>query len=235
MITIRIEGEQGVARKLKQLYKQLPFAAAKALTLTAKAAQDEILRAMPRFIDRPTPYTLNSTYVKPATKDRLEAEVGFRDSSPKGTPAFKYLTPEVYGGRRRVKRFELALRAIGVLPPGMFAMQGEGARIDAHGNMSPRQIEQILSALRASRDPYQNRPGGRRTLYFAVRPGGRLWPGIYMRAGATGSAVLPVLIFAREPSYRSRFPFYSIVLERVEHEFEAQLAKAIDGAIATAR
>src|SRR3546814_8034127 len=47
-----------------------------------------------------------SLYVKPATKTRLYANVYFREFASKGTPAVKYLGPEVYGGKRRVKRSE---------------------------------------------------------------------------------------------------------------------------------
>jgi len=53
--------------------KQIPFSMAKALTQTTIQAQTDIVQAMAQVFDRPTPYTLNSTYVIPATKDRLES------------------------------------------------------------------------------------------------------------------------------------------------------------------
>jgi hypothetical protein len=38
-----------------------------------------------------TGYTLNSTYVEPATKNRLESFVQVKNSAAKGTPAIKFL------------------------------------------------------------------------------------------------------------------------------------------------
>ena len=66
--------------------KQIPFAMAKALTLTAIQAQTDIVQAIAQVFDHPTPYTLNSTYVVPATKDRLEATVKLKNESAKGYP-----------------------------------------------------------------------------------------------------------------------------------------------------
>jgi hypothetical protein len=51
--------------------KQAPFIIAKALTATAKHAQTDLKEAIKASFDRPTPYTLNATYVRAATKTRL--------------------------------------------------------------------------------------------------------------------------------------------------------------------
>jgi len=85
----------GAVRLTSAISKQVPFAMAKALTQTAIQAQTDIVHAMARVFDRPTPYTLNSTYVIPATKDRLEAFVRLKDESAKGLPAVKWLHAEV--------------------------------------------------------------------------------------------------------------------------------------------
>ena len=61
-----------------------------ALTLS----QAQIIIAMQLVFDRPTPYTLNSTFVSPATKTKLKAEVKLKDESAKGLPATKYLAPD---------------------------------------------------------------------------------------------------------------------------------------------
>ena len=53
--------------------KEDPIAMAKALTQSAIQAQTDIVQAMTQVFDRPTPHTLNSTYVIPATKDRLNS------------------------------------------------------------------------------------------------------------------------------------------------------------------
>jgi len=43
-----------------------------ALTQTAIQAQADIVQPMTQVFDRPTPYTLNSTNVSPATKTQLD-------------------------------------------------------------------------------------------------------------------------------------------------------------------
>ena len=105
----------GAVKLTNAIAKQVPFAMAKALTLTAIQAQTDIVQAMTQVFDHPTPYTLNSTYVIPATKDRLESFVQLKDSAAKGTPAIKFLGPEVFGGERNPKRGEKALQRMGAL------------------------------------------------------------------------------------------------------------------------
>jgi hypothetical protein len=59
--------------------KQIPFAAARALTLTAKSAEQAVVGEMRKVFDRPTPWTLKSTYVQPAKKNSLVAMVKIKD------------------------------------------------------------------------------------------------------------------------------------------------------------
>ena len=69
-----------ITRHLSSLaQRQVPFATALALTKTAKFVQQKIREEMPRVFDRPTRYTLNSTWVRAATKARLWAEVKIKD------------------------------------------------------------------------------------------------------------------------------------------------------------
>ena len=81
--TLRRRRHLGSFKLTTALTKQGPFAMAKALTLTAIQAQTDIVQAMTQVFDRPTPYTLKSTYVIPATKDRLESLVQLKDSAAK--------------------------------------------------------------------------------------------------------------------------------------------------------
>ena len=65
---------------------QLPFATAKALTATGQRVKDAIRATMQVGFDRPTAYTLNATYMKPATKTNLICEVGIKNWASKGAP-----------------------------------------------------------------------------------------------------------------------------------------------------
>ena len=222
--------------------RRLNAALATALSRSAVQVRDQIRRNMPQVLDRPTPWTLNSLFAQPATAARLQAEVNFKDdraTTGGGTPATYYLLPNVDGGPRRAKRLEVALRAIGALPPGHLAVPAAGAKLDAYGNVSRGQIVQILSQLRiqlvagSNRNmsfdarkaiAAQRRAGGR---FFVVRPGeGRQAAGVYQRE-LIGRNVTPVFIFVRSVTYRKRFRFYELAESMARKELPAQVDLAI--------
>ncbi|QNB10816.1 hypothetical protein G5S35_03990 [Paraburkholderia tropica] len=223
--------------------RQLPYAASVALNRTGKAVIAVEQATMRNVFDRPTPYTLNALRLKPATKTKLIAEVSYKDESFKGTPATKYLAPQVDGGPRSVKRVEALLRARGLLPADMYTVPGSAAKVDQYGNFSRGQYSQILAQLQASRDSAQNEtPTSRRrkrrnptadVRYFVGRPGGgRLPLGVWARYQfAQGYAVRPILMFVRAPTYSRRFPFYDVAdatsAATLPTEMEAALAMAL--------
>lgn len=223
---------------------------ATALTRTASQVRQELRRDMPQRLDRPTPWTLNSLFVRAATAQKLEAEVNFKDdraATGGGTPATYYLLPNVEGGARRTKRFEVALRAAGALPAGFFVVPGAGAKLDAYGNVSRGQVVQILSQLRIqlvagsqrnmsynarSQIAAQRRAGGR---FFVVKPGqAALQPGIYQRE-LIGRNVTPVFIFARRATYRRRYDFYGLSQKLTQQILPAEIARSIQQSIARMR
>ena len=207
----------------------------KALTRTAFDVRGALRDSLASTFDRPTPYTLNSTYVQAAAPSNPRAWVGFRENSGKGTPAARYLLPNVDGGGRRQKRAEVQLRNSGVMPPGRYAVPGEEAELDAYGNMKRGQLVKILSAVRAfgeqgytaNRSRTAKSRGKRRHEgYFAAPPGNRsgLPPGIYKRDAADPR---PVLLFVKAPSYRPRFRFHAIVERAVRERFPVRFAEAL--------
>lgn len=228
-------------------------ALATALTRTAVQVRTEVLASMPRLLDRPTPYTLRQLRYVGATADRLAAAVGFgvasvtdqrgapigyRDLGPGETPAGKYLQPQIEGGSRRLKRLEVALKAIGALPAGWFSVPGQGASIDAYGGVSRGQIVQVLSQLRvqlvagsqrnlaagARGIAAQRKAGGR---FFVIRPGeGRGQPGIYQRE-FIGRNVTPVFIFVKSVAYSKRFDFDRIAGGLAEQNLPVQIQRSL--------
>lgn len=180
--------------------------------------------------------------MKPATRDSLEAQVIPREFAGKGTPAAKYLEPEVEGGPRPLKPFEAALRAAGVLPDGLFAVPGDGADLDGAGNINPGQIATILSALQASRNASQNR-GDKRgrgaradESYFVCGTTGRaatLPPGIYRRLPDGRLDI--VLAFVRQPTYKPRLDIEGVAERTVAEALPQEFEKAVEQAMKTAR
>lgn len=55
--------------------RQLPYAAARALTATVQGARREVQEGMPRVFDRPTPFTQRGVSIRSATRNNLEAAV----------------------------------------------------------------------------------------------------------------------------------------------------------------
>lgn len=252
-ISIKIEGLDTVRRTLNDLEKkQLPYATALALTRTAQDVKKDLEAEIARVFDRPTPYTLNSLYVKPATKATLMAMVYLREFAGKGTPATKYMSPNIFGQDRNVKRFERALQRIGVLPAGQYVAPGEGADVDAWGNLSRGQIVQVLSYFQAfGEQGYKanmstagkerllrgsRRKGTMGFSYFVARQGGHLKPGIYKRVGfSKGSAIKPIMMFVRKPAYRSIFRFYEIAQKTIDRVWRQNFRSAFQEAVRTAR
>ncbi len=217
--------------------RHIPFATVLALTNTARLAKDELRDTMLQEIDRPTDYTLNSVQVRPATKANPEAEVSLK-SFGAGIPPAKYLRPQILGGPRSQKRFERALQAVGLLPAGWYAVPASGAPLDAYGNVPGRFYTQILSALRASSDPMQNRTersikrrSKRQAEFFVLTVRrGKLPPGIYQRYRfAMGNAARPVFVFSKAPpTYQNKLSCYSTIHATVNRGFADEFVSAFE-------
>jgi hypothetical protein len=222
---------------------QLPYATALALTRTAQLTQQYLVSLMPRVFDRPTPYTLNSLYIRSATKSNLVASVYIKDEALRGTPADRYLRPEIEGGQRNLKRSERALQASGLMPANSMAVPAIGAEIDQYGNMKAAQIIAILAAVKAlagqSYTSYaaaaaRRKRGKYKNLkYFVAMPGSHLKPGVYERLSARH--VVPVMLFVPRFVYRQRFDFYGEGQRFAQSAFNDQFAKAWLQALSTAR
>lgn len=224
--------------------EKIPLATAKALTFTAERVRDAERDDMSRTFDRPTPFTLNSLLLKAATPRSLESRVWFRDlgaSRKSGGTATHYIEPEVYGGARPLKRFEKYLQSAGLLPAGMFAVPGEGARLDSFGNISRGQLVQVLSALRAlpERGYLANRTkrsakrkGARLINYFVGRPHPGMPMGVWQR---TARGIKPVLVFVKAPNYTVRFRFFDIARRETDRHFNTILARELNRASGTLR
>jgi hypothetical protein len=210
------------------------------LTRTAFAARDDVQAEMRSVFDRPKPFTINSLRVTPATKQTLAAELGFREFGS-GTPAGRYLRPQVFGGQRPHKSFE---RALG-LPPNRQAMPAKWAELDAYGNISPGQLRAIMSSLQLGpteqrQGIYGGRSRGRlrRERYFIV-PVGRtdtdLPPGIYRTAADGSGPPFLVIGFFRAARYKRRLDFFGVGERSVAQHFPAHFLAALAEAMATAR
>lgn len=268
MIAVKVD-TSGLLRLQAQLEgkaKQVAFATSRALNAAAFKASQDTAKQMARVFDRPTPWVLRSVRYTKATKNKLEATVDFDFwGNKQGVTVSQVLHAQIYGGQRRLKRHEVALQRIGILPRGMFIVPGQAAKTDAYGNMSSGQINQIMSwfsafgeqgyaanATQKTRD--KRRKGTRKSYgfeYFVVKDGDvRTWrrgtnetrgrhkmqPGIYMRTfTGFGDAIKPVMIFVRFARYRQRLDFYGLATRSAQAEFKARFPAMLEEAWRTAR
>lgn len=232
----------------------IPYAANAALNIIGSRARKDIQAEMPRVFDRPNAWTLNSIRVFESKRETLKVRIFVKDDAPNnGTRPEAYLLPNVFGGGRGEKRFERNLRYAGILREGWRAVPGQGAKLDAYGNLPRGEIQKILTAVRASFDPYQNRTASRRSKrnaknapYFVAGldrvsiVGGEqrvtrasIAPGIYAR---DGRGIKPILIFVRkQPQYRARLPFDQIVEQRADADFETEFVRVADSILSKPR
>jgi hypothetical protein len=255
VITYSVSADvSAIVANVKATQSQVPFAAAKALTMTAKSAQRAEIREMQATFDRPTPWTLNGTFVKPATKQDLTSVVWLKDdraTSGGGAPPDVYLNPEIKGGFRRNKAFETALQRVGALPPGYLVVPGAACPMDAYGNISRGLIVQILSYFRTfDTAGFTNnitikrrerlKRGTKRRIgfeYFVAQPAdGKLPLGIWQRFQfAQGSAIKPIFLFVSTANYKARFRFEQRARETFDAEFTPNFIVCLREAMATAR
>lgn len=200
----------------------------------AQFAEVEKIRGV---FDRPAPLTQRSPLYRRATSDSLTAWVYIRDEASGGTAPSKYLMPQVMGGARGAKRFEVALRAIGVMRADEFAIPAIGYKRDQYGNIPGATIVRILSQLKAmerfagsmanetATSKARNVRAGK-ARYFVPQDSGRraergisrLPRGIYERNGGT---IRAVFVFVRQPVYRKRYDFGQASRVKVERVFWA--------------
>lgn len=242
MIVVEVKGLETVIRSLGvDLPKQVRYATMVALTRTASGVRERQYSEMHRVFHRPTPYALNALRVVSATKQNLQAEVGFKKAWSPRVAAF--MPTQVEGGGRPLKQLELFIQQRvttmspqgkrGVYPRGTYFVPGRGARLDTYGNMSRGQIQQVLSGLGAQMDRYANETA--RSRKRAKRQG-HFWAtqrGIWF---VTAKKMEMVLVAVRGmPLYPKRFPFYETSQRFVSEVWPGEFDRAFAEAIATAR
>ncbi len=244
-LAVKIDVRDAIRQLADIKDRQLPFATSLAINRTAQKVKEREQHEIRDVFDRPTPFIQNSIFIKPSNKLNLTAKVGVKDNGfGKGIPAIKPLEAEIVGGERRLKRYEVALRSIGVLPEGYFTVPGDGAEIDGYGNMKAGQIRQLLSYFRANRDvgSISNSTDATRAKlalgtkkkagisYFVGKPGDAPL-GIWRRSemglfSGPSKPLMPILIFVQSARYEAVYDFDFVARQTIEREFDEQFIQA---------
>lgn len=266
MIKVTFTGLRERLASLDRLEReQLPFAAALALTRTAQVVAEDLRAEMRVVFDRPTPATLNSLYIQPATKQRMEARVWIKDGrnvSPgggvvgeagrwgKGRAAVKWLTPEVFGGPRSDKGVEGLLRRKGALQQGQYIMPGESMKgsLDKYGNISTGLMTKMLSGAGLytqegynanATDSKRSRKKGNAQRFFVMHNSKGKPIGIVERyawgKGSRSSIRIAVAFVSKRPTYGKTLDFFAIAQRSAEDALPIEFEKAMAQALATRR
>lgn len=223
--------------KIEKLLSQLqahPDIMKRAITFalddTAQKMKEAQIEEMKKVFDNPRPYTLNALFVVKARGDNsLKAGIAFREFGVGGTPAYKYLMPNIVGGPRRQKRHERALAATGVLSGGSMTAQGRNYPKDQYGDITGGAYTRMLAEL----ESLPGTPGGRKSAqkkrkdeskrYFLFTPKGASLPsGIAERRGGE---VVVMLRFIAPPNYKPIYNFYGLSERIARLEFPLQLER----------
>lgn len=222
--------------------RQIPFATAKALTLTAKKVEKETYQEMQKRFDRPTPMTMRSLRTKPATKRDLTSKVylkGVELGGKNPNSMFEIIGHQFDGGTRNRKRIEQLFASRGLISSNEYLVPGSSARLDRYGNISRGQLQQIVSQIGISRDAAQNATKSSRSKFKVKRAGAMFWSrgdrlprGVWMRQSMF---VKPILMVSRTPHYRQRIDLDRVADGVVRREFQGVFDKTLNEALRSAR
>ena len=220
--------------------KEIPFATELALNRTARGLKTAQRKEMRSVFQKPVSWTLNSLMYRRAFKKDtpITAEVYFKLDAAKGTPAHKYLSPNIFGGARRQKRHEVLLsRKLGAT---IYTTPGDGAPVNAAGNITGGNYTRILSAVQAFEEVgFQGNATTRSKRrnkavrgYYVAKKNGRA-VGIRQRVGNTSKKILN--FSERSPSYKKRYDFYGLGERYIKKTLPSNFRSALRYAIRTAK
>lgn len=226
---IKIQHNIGQVRRQFESFarRELTLAIRDSLNETAEDALDAIQQHMRQTFDRPTRWTLNAFWVRKAGRGNLVALI---EEKTAARSRF-YLKVQHRGGVRpstgMESLFKDQLRYPGVIH-GITPAQA--ARLNAHGNLYPGDVQRIISSVKASRDKAQNttarsrKRNKNRAEYFVPREGSRLSPGVWKRTGR--QRPVKVLHFTRsQPKYAVRFRPDQVASRTFERHFHAAFSR----------
>jgi len=118
-LSARVLNQAELLRQIRGLTgPQAAKAYAKALNDTGFEVRRAMQEEMRAVFDRPTDYILRSPFVRMATAAKLSVTIEPTYMGGKGIDPQKILDAQTWGGRRRDKRSEAALKRAGILPNG---------------------------------------------------------------------------------------------------------------------
>ena len=210
--------------------KNISFAVAKAMTLTGQYAQNKLKVALSAAIDRPTPYTMNSTFVTFASPSKLFMEVGIKNKTRSGRiPAGRYLQALIKGQQPTTKAVDLAASKIagyrGVLTPS----QKSPVKLNRYGNISLGNYKKVVGGARSLGGAYFIAPVKRGSSVKAIFERKQ---GFIGRTSTIENNIRRVFVIEPNPKMRQRQLNLPIILgNTVRQEFPKFLEQRFNAEI----
>ena len=192
-----------LSRQIDQQFKrQIPFVVSRALNQTAFDARSSVQTNLPKFLDRPTKFTIKGVQVEPSNKRKLVSAVGFASRKfgklPEnaGTAPAEYMQRLIAGGTRQSK----TRRGIAVPVE---------AKLNKYGNLSRNYLRNKVASPRA---------------FVATIKGVE---GVWETQGRGANRRLRLMVaFKDRTTYEGgKFPLKRIVLNTVKRKFEGNFKK----------
>lgn len=210
-ITSDLKGIESVLRGLQS--DVIEKAKVRALNKTAERVKVHVVKqVLPKYIDRPTRWTLNAVMVRNATRNALEARVLLKDrrySAKASGAAADYLNPMIEGGDRNEKNFERRLKRIGLIRRDQYAVPGGDVRLNRFGNIPASISDHIMRDLKAYAEAGYDRNTKNQAIKYFVLPRRPHKPiGVYWRQG--GKLRQAIAFVEDAPNYEGgSLPFYA--------------------------
>lgn len=237
MATIQLEGLSNVREMLAAVGPGLEKANEKAQNRMAYALMQAEREQAKASLANPTPFSVSSIVYKKVGEPSFK--VGALTVPTPNIPGagvfvgdlFKqfgadeehYLGVQIFGGQTAgPRKSELALQAMGMMPPGYVWAPAKNLVLNAYGNVRPAGIGSMLADLK--------RNGRRGENYVVIgKPGQE-------KAVLTkvGDEWYPYLYFIKPASYSERYGFYDRANAEVGQKFPTILREEVEKALAQA-
>jgi cation transport regulator ChaB len=246
-LSVKIDGIAAMQSALSDRSKQFEWATIVSLTRTAKEVQVATYAEMASKFDRPTPITMKSLRIRPATRQKIEAEVFLKSWEVGGKnlrSMEEMIGHQFRGGDRLRKRMEEAFTRAGLINSGEYLVPGPDAKLDQYGNLSRGQTQQIYAALRLFWDRYQNPTNSARSKRHAAAAGRMFWSagpnspakrrrGVWSVYGQDTPKL--ILIVLPRVSYKRRINLPLIAQRVIDSRFKQIFNEEFSKAMASAR
>lgn len=210
MISVNVKSDlKREARKLDRIQrKQIPFAASRAINDTAFDMMREQKRQMPRYMDRPTKWTINGVRVQKADKRNLTGGIYITQDR------WKYLQFAIEGGIAK------GLRNVPVNAP-----------LNQYGAMRRNYLKRVLARPDYFSGVPKGHPGAPAGVWQrAGRRGGA------RRGSFKGRASIRLMaMYINGAAYKRIYPYQKIGEDVARKVFPSYFKKAIQHALKTAK